>query len=46
MITYTSKRNREHQCQEIVRNYNFHMGSVDLSDMRRYMFLDEHRTIR
>ena len=46
MITYNSKRNREHQCPEIVRNYNLHMGGVDLSDMRCYMFLDERRTIR
>ena len=46
MITYTSKRNREHQYLEIVHNYNLHMGDVDLSDMRCYMFLDERRTIR
>ena len=46
MITYNSKRNREHQCPEIVCNYNLHMGGVNLSDMRCYMFLDEHRTIR
>ena len=46
MITYTSKRNREHQCPEIVRNCNLHIGGVDLSYMRCYMFLDERRTIR
>ena len=34
MITYTSKRSREHQCPEIVRNYNLHTGGVNLSDMR------------
>ena len=45
MATYKSKRNREHQCPEIVRDYKLHMG-VTLSDMRCYMFLDEHRTIR
>ena len=41
-----SKRNREHQCPEIVRNYSLHMGGADLSDMRCYMFLDKRRTIR
>ena len=41
-----SKRNREHQCPEIVRNYNLHMCGADLSDMRCYMFLDKRRTIR
>ena len=46
MITYNSKHNREHQCPEIVDNYNLHMGGVDLSDMSCYMFLDEHRIIR
>ena len=46
MITYTSKRNREHQCPEIVRNYSLHMVGVDVSDMRCYMFLDERGTIR
>ena len=44
--TSASKRNREHQCPEIVRNYNLHMGGADLSDMRCYMFLDKRRTIR
>ena len=43
MITYTSKRNREHYTTELVRNYNLHMGGEDLSDMRTYMFLDERR---
>ena len=46
MITYTSKHNREHQCPEIVCNYNLHAGGVDLSDMRCYMFLDKCITIR
>ena len=27
-------------------DYNLHMGGVDLSDMRTYIFLDERRTIR
>ena len=29
----------------IVRDYNLHMGGVDLSEMRTYIFLDERRTI-
>ena len=31
---------------ELLRDYNLHMGGVDLSDMRTYIFLDERRTIR
>ena len=31
---------------ELVRDYNLHMGGVDLGDMRTYIFLDERRTIR
>ena len=46
MITYTSKRNREHTMRELVRDYNLYMGGVDLSDMRTYIFLDERRTIK
>ena len=37
---------RRHQCSEIFCNYNLHMDGVNLSDMRCYMFLDEHRTIK
>ena len=38
MITYTSKQNREHTMPKLVRDYNFHMGGVDLSNMRTYIF--------
>ena len=38
IVTYNSKRNREHRCPEIVSNYNLHMGGVDLSDRRCYVF--------
>ena len=31
---------------ELVRDYNLHMGGVDLSDMRTYIFLDERSKIR
>ena len=31
---------------ELVRDYNLHMGGVDLSDMRTYIFLNERRTVR
>ena len=30
---------------ELVRDYNLHMGSVELRDMRTYIFLDERRAI-
>ena len=46
MITYTSKRNREHTMPELERDYNLHMGGVDLSDMRTYVFLAERKTVR
>ena len=46
MITYTGKGNPEHTIPGLVTNYNLHMGGVDLSDMRTYIFLDERRTIR
>ena len=47
MITYNSTCNREHQCPEIVPNYNLHMGGVDLSEhLMCYMFWGERRTIR
>ena len=46
MITYHSKRNREHAVPAVVLDYNLHMVGVDLSDMRTYMFFDERRTVR
>ena len=42
----TSKQNQEYTMPELVRDYNLHMGGVDLGDMRTYIFLDERRTIR
>ena len=46
MITYTSKRNREHHLPKIFWDYNLFMGGVDLSDMHICMFLDKRRTVR
>ena len=46
MITYTSKRKREHTMPELVRDYNLHMGGVDLSNMRTYVFLAERKIVR
>ena len=46
IITYNSKRNREHTVPAVLRDYNLHMGVVDLNDMRAYMFLDEMTTMR
>ena len=30
---------------ELVRDYNLHMGGIELHDMRTYIFLDERRAI-